>query len=192
VEDAGTFERIGKGASIGATVGTAIPVPGVGTAVGSVAGAVGGLASSLFGSDPPEAKIRGVIPILLKKALEKKGATVVHDWPDTDFKYGAKGGVRIKGKAFKPQDIYELAKELLVLASQDAESQKVAKARKYARKYMDVGPEKPSNPDRIIASFKKPRPTPEVTANSTAAKNGTSSVLYLLGAGIPLAYFLTR
>lgn len=203
VQDASTLKTLGSttstGASIGSLAGSAIPIPGVGSAIGSVTGgavgAIVGGVKSIFGGGggPKEVKFRGVLPILLKQALAKKGARAVYHWDRKLSGDGYKDGVKVEGKAFKPENMLRLTKELARLATKaNSNTQGMGGTEKYIKR-LDVTNRKPREEDRIIASFQRPRPTSEVTANSTTTeKNGTPTVLYLLGAGIPLAYFLTR
>ena len=53
---ANTVGLMGKGAALGASVGSVIP--GVGTVIGGAVGAIGGLAAGLFGSSKRKAMMR--------------------------------------------------------------------------------------------------------------------------------------
>lgn len=193
VKDTSTLQAIGKGAGIGSTVGTAVPIPGVGTAVGSIVGGLAGLGTSIFGGGEPETKMRNVLPILLKAVFEKKGASASFEYPHDDKR--GKGGIRLDGKAFQPERMLDAVKEIQrQLGGSDTHSTGDAEA---YNEYLAVSNSPPADREKIIVGFDRPRPTSEVTSNSTAqntsSTNGsTSTVLYLLGAGIPLAYFLTR
>jgi hypothetical protein len=188
IKDTSTLAAVGQGASVGATVGTAVPIPGVGSAVGTIVGSVAGLASGLFGGGEPETKMRNVLPIMLKAIFEQKGASGTFAYPNPGKR--GKGGLKLTGKAFEPDMMLDAVKEVQrQLGGSDTHSR--GDAERYNSR-LKVSNSPPSGRERIIVSFPRPRPTPEVTANSTPAKNGTSSIVYLLGAGIPLAYFLTR
>lgn len=118
-ETSSTLGSVGKGASIGATAGTAVPIPGVGTAVGTAIGSVIGLGTSLFGGGQDQTQMDRVLPSLLQPLFAKAGAQTKYSAgtnaggsgnPDASF--GTKG-LHLSGKEFRPENVMETVEKVI-------------------------------------------------------------------------------
>lgn len=194
-----TLGNVGKGASIGATAGSAIPIPGVGTAVGSIVGAVGGLVSGLFGGGPDQTQMDRVLPSLLQPVFAEAGAQTSYS-EGTNAGFGTKG-LRLTGKEFRPENVMETVEKVVdQLGRQDGVAfNDKGNASKYKRG-LEMSTEKPDDtgqsdksPDIIVSfpKYKEPEPEPETKSQSQASgpKNAKSAV-YAIGAAIAGIYFL--
>jgi len=184
----------GTGGAVGGALGSVVPGIGnvVGGAIGGVVGGIVGLGRSLFGGGPGEGKVRNVLPILLKKVMDQKGAQASHSW-GPGVKRG-KRGLKIEGKSFKPSTMLQLTKELQQGIASAAGTHSQEDANEYERKYLGVTQSKPEE-KRIIASFPVKQTSAQATAqaqnNSPATTNaGSSQIVYAIGAVAAGWYFL--
>lgn len=192
-EGSGALESLGKGASVGATIGSAVPVPGVGTGVGTVVGSLVGIGNAIFGGGgEPGTKIENVVPILVAKVLQKKGAQTSFAHP-RDGKRG-KGGVKVMQKAFRKDRMMQAVKEIVRRLSREADSYSG-----YAHVFNDrlyVSNTPPEDRTKIIVSFPTPTSVGQAAENArtnspTTATTNAQKAVYAIGA-IFAALFLFR
>ena len=194
IKDKGALKAAGKGAGIGASVGSAVPIPGVGTAVGTVVGGAIGVGSSLFGGDPTETELHNVLPVVLKKVFDAKGARGTFAHPHNDNR--GKGGLKLTGKAFKKERVLKIVKQVNKQIGKNASTHTQGDAQRWNND-LRVTEYPPSNRHQIIVSFPTPVQTPEATkqAQSTnpSSPHGNSRLaVYGIGAAAILFYVTSQ
>lgn len=180
-----------KGVGIGASVGSAIPVPGVGTAVGSVVGGVVGTVTGWF-SDEPRIGLMHVLQDLIKQQFGDKAFE------------GANGTIIRKGE-YPPDKILELVKNICTnLARKSGDTFDMSEARKFNRNLV-VSKTKPNLKTRkeedikfggseYIVKFDKVVKTNEVAANakSNAGMQGNVKTVALIGVAAAAGVYLSQ
>lgn len=122
--ETGTLERVGEHAAIGGAVGTAVPIPGVGSTVGTVVGGIVGGVRSLFGGSDRVAASQRAIEWLAPALESAFGAGALQERQ----MQGARG-VEISGRVNIEQMagfIEEVRQELIRLSCADGGCGRVA------------------------------------------------------------------
>jgi len=179
----GVLEGIATGTALGTSV------PGVGNVVGGIAGGVAGLTGGIF-FGPDEAALQDVIPILVAKALAKKGsgarAEFVHGPPPNG---PGKKGVKISGRQYEPQKVLDLVKQININIGENASTHTREDAIRF-NSYIHVGPN-PPNMNKVIVSFPKKVSRSDVTDKvTTYAKSSGSMQSVFIAAAIGVGGFL--
>lgn len=185
VSNTSAVEGVGAGASIGATAGSVIP--GIGNAVG---GLIGGAAGGIYGwvtHGERQTRLRNVLPLILQPVLAKKGAegTFAHEHKG---KRG-KGGLKVEGKAFRPQKMLALVRDLNAQLAEPGSKHKPKHARAY-NQHLKVSREPPSDMVQVIISFPVMKTTKEAikksqsnTVTTTKSSNASRAMLAVVALG---------
>lgn len=189
VDGGGALTAVGKGASIGATVGSAVPVPGVGTAVGSAVGALAGLGTSIFGdSDEPSIYTVNVIPKFLAQILKKKGIQAREAYPKGGENSKGVGGLKVEGTAVPADQMMQTVRAIIDQMGRQVQSFRGKGQAQTVKRLLYVTDTRP--PARyIIVSFPVPQPAGDAaTRSQTPTQADATNAVPAIGIAAVLAY----
>jgi len=196
-EETSTVGNVGKGASIGATAGSVIPIPGVGTAVGTVVGGLVGLGTGIFGGGPDQTQFDRVLPSLLQPVFAKAGA-------QTEYRGGTNSGfgtkaLYLKGKSFDPDRVMATVEKVIdkIARKNGVEFNDKGNAETY-KDALVMSTQPPQDTGQLdgsedlILSFPKKIPRSEASTNAEQTKRADArSTVYAIGIAAVAAYILS-